>query len=177
MLYHRPRFAGLLIILAALVFAPSSLAAAPAKGPGAAKGKERVYGKHCGAKRAGAGRHAQRAKCLEAMSKLATGKSSSPRAACRALSRKKGSGGRRSAFARCVAAGAKLLKSKSRGKRDSATHDEGNEPDDSNGDDGDAADSHDDPDDLDAVLDAVDPGDSPADTDPAAADPDADPEA
>jgi hypothetical protein len=159
------------------VFAPSALAAAPAKGPGAAKGKERVYGKHCGPKRAGAGRPAQRAKCLEAMSKLATGKSSSPRAACRALSRKKARGGRRSAFARCVSAGARLLKSKGRGKRDSATDDQGDDPDDSDGDDGDAADNDDDPDDLDAVLDGIGPGDSPADTDPGAADPDDDPEA
>jgi|GEM_PF-3172505 len=175
MLHHRPRFAGLLIILAALVLAPGALAAAPAKGPGAAKAKERVYGKHCGAKRNGSGRPAQRAKCIEAMSKLATGKSSSPRAACRALSRKKASGGRRSAFARCVVAGAKLLKSRGRGHDDSATDDEGGDPDGAGDGDG-GADSADDPDDSDTAPDGGDPGDALPDADRSAIDPDDDPE-
>jgi hypothetical protein len=177
MLHHRPRFAGLLIIFATLALAPSALAAAPAKGPGAAKAKERVYGKYCGAKRTGSGRPAQRAKCLEAMSKLATGKSSSPRAACRTLSRKKVSGGRKSAFARCVSAGARLLKSKGRGNGDSATDDEGDDPDGDDGDDGaGGADSAGDPDDLDDTLDGIGLGDPPADAGRGAVDPDDDPE-
>jgi hypothetical protein len=183
MRHHRTRFVGLLIIVAALVFAPGALAA-PANGPGAAKAKERVYGKHCGAKRTGSRRPAERAKCLEAMSKLATGKSSSPRKACRALSRKKARGGRRSAFARCVSAGAKLLKSKGRGDGASATDDEGDDPDDDSdygdgdGDGGDGdddgADSGDDPDDPDAALDDAGADDSPAGADRGAVDPDDD---
>jgi hypothetical protein len=176
MLHHRPRFAGLLIIFAVLVLAPSALAAAPATPAGSAKAKERLYGKHCGAKRTGSGRPAQRAKCVEAMSRLATGRSSSPRAACRALSRKKVSGGRRSAFARCVSAGAKLLRARDRDDSDSdstADDDEGDEPDDDaadgpsgdegDGDGDDGGDSGDgDPDDSDAALDRSGAGDVPA---------------
>lgn len=117
MMHHGPRVAGLLAILAALLLAPSALAATPATGSAAAKAKERAYGKHCGAKSKAAKRAAQRAKCLEAMAKLATGKSSSPSKACAALSKKKARGERKSAYARCVSEGAKLLKAKRRAAR------------------------------------------------------------
>jgi hypothetical protein len=187
MLHHRPRSAGLLLIFAALALAPSALAAAPATQAGTAKAKERLYGKHCGAKRTGSGRSAQRAKCLEAMSRLATGKSSSPRAACRALSHKKVSGGRRSAFARCVSAGAKLLRARDRddSDSDSGADDEGDEPDDDSpdspdGDDGDdgsddGAGDFDEYDDPNAALDRSGAGDAPADVARAAGGPGADP--
>jgi hypothetical protein len=177
MLHHRTRFAGLLIILAAFVLVPSALAAAPAKRLGAATAKERLYAKHCGPKRTGSGRPAQRAKCLKAMARLATGKSSSPRAACRALSRKKLSGGRRSAFARCVSAGARLLKSKGRDNSDKATDGEGDDPDSGDGDGDDGDDSAGDPDDPDAAPDGSGPGDSSADAGRGAVDPDDEPEA
>lgn len=114
MMHHGPRAAGLLAILAALLLVPNALAATPAKGPAAAKAKERAYGKHCGAKSKATKRAAQRAKCLEAMARLATGKSSSPSKACAGLSKKKARGERKSAYARCVSEGAKLLKAKRR---------------------------------------------------------------
>jgi hypothetical protein len=132
MMHHRTRAAGLLVIVASLVLAPGALASAPANVSGPAKAKERAYGKHCGAKRQGAGRSASRAKCVEALSRLATGKSSSPHNACRALSRKKAKGQRKSPFALCVSAGARLLKSKgarhSNGDSGAGGHDEGEDP-------------------------------------------------
>ncbi|HVF78317.1 MAG TPA: hypothetical protein VNA28_08460 [Solirubrobacteraceae bacterium] len=113
---HRSRIVGLLALLAALVLAPTALAAAPTQSQaGAGKAKERAYGKHCGAARKASVRSGERAKCVDALDKLATGRSSSPRKACRALSRKRGKGLRTSAYARCVKAGTKLMKSKRRG--------------------------------------------------------------
>jgi hypothetical protein len=50
--------------------------------------------------------------CVTAMAKLATGKTSSPRAACKALSKKHEDGERGTPFSRCVAGGAKLLRQK-----------------------------------------------------------------
>ena len=48
--------------------------------------------------------------CVTAMAKLATGKTSSPRSACKALSKKHEDGERGTPFSRCVAGGAKLLR-------------------------------------------------------------------
>ncbi len=110
MLHHRFRGVGLAAILAALVFAPTAVAATPSKMPTSAKGKERAYGKHCGQKTTSATGAASRVKCIDAMAKLAGGASSSPRKACRELSRKRAKGKRRSPFAHCVVEGAKLLK-------------------------------------------------------------------
>lgn len=154
MLHHRSRAAGLIALIALLVFTPGATAATPAKAAGAAKAKVRAYGKHC------KGRGADRAKCLDAMSRLAAGTSTSPRSACRSLGRRKAKGAHKSAYARCVSEGSKLMKSK-RGKKGAASDDdEGNwgddpEPDD----DGDSADGDDgaagadDPDDLDPYGD------------------------
>jgi hypothetical protein len=112
---HRSRIAGLLALLAVLVLAPTAVAAAPSQLENATgKAKERAFGKHCGSPRKASVRSGERGKCLDALSKLATGKSSSPRKACRALSRKKGKGVRTSAYARCVKAGKKLVKTKGR---------------------------------------------------------------
>jgi len=111
MRHNRRRAVGLAAILAALVFAPPAPAAAPSKMPTTAKAKERAYGKHCGRKTTSPSGAASRVKCIDAMAKLASGASSSPRKACRALSRKRAKGRRKSPFARCVAEGAKLLKS------------------------------------------------------------------
>src|SRR5215218_7376935 len=141
MLHNRTRVAGLIALLAVLVFTPGASAAAPVKASGSAKAKERAYGKHCGAKRKK--RASQRAKCIEAMSRLATGKSSSPQSACRGLSRKKAGGERKSAYALCVSAGAKVLKSK-RAKSDSVSGDDDRGDDSGSGDDSDDDDSFDD---------------------------------
>jgi len=105
MLHHRPWAAGLVAILAALVLAPTALATSPSPKAAAAKAKERAYGKHCGRK----GKASVRAKCLDAMAKLASGESVSPKKACRALSKKRVRGERKSAFARCVREGTKLM--------------------------------------------------------------------
>ncbi len=125
MLHHRLRAVGLAAILAALVFAPSAVAATPSKMPTSAKAKERAYGKHCGPKTTAASGAASRVKCIDAMAKLASGASSSPRKACRELSRKRAKGKRRSPFARCVVEGAKLLKGTDRASGgDSASADD-----------------------------------------------------
>ena len=110
MRHHRPRVAGLLAILAALVLAPSALAGTATKS--ATKAEQRAYGKYCKVK--GKGRSSERNACLKAMAKLDKGRSSSPSKACKALSRKKLKGERKSAYARCVSEGAKLLKAKRR---------------------------------------------------------------
>jgi len=155
MLHHRLRAVGLAAILAALVFAPSAVAAAPSKMPTSAKAKERAYGKHCGQKSASVSGTAARVKCIDAMAKLASGASSSPRKACRELSRKRAKGKRRSPFARCVVEGAKVLKNIDRAGGDNSasadddysddpfagdvigepTIDDSDMPDDSSGDD------------------------------------------
>jgi len=109
--HHRSWVTGLVAVLAALVLAPAALATSPSpKTSDAAKAKERAYGKHCGHK----GKVGARAKCLDAMAKLASGDSVSPKKACRALSKKRVRGERKSAFARCVRAGTKLMLQASR---------------------------------------------------------------
>lgn len=167
MLHTRPRLAVLLALVAALVLAPAAAAAVPSRAPAGAQAKERAYGKQCGPKRKGPGRAGERVKCLEAMARLATGKSSSPQKACRALSRKKAKGARSSAYAQCVSAGAKLLKSRRRTNSDSPAGDDdaGAGIDDSSGnDDGDGADINDD-------LDLLEP---PSDDDGDGSEPDGD---
>jgi hypothetical protein len=169
MLHHRRRAVGLAAILAALVFAPSAVAAAPSKMPTSAKAKERAYGKHCGRKTTIASGAASRVKCIDAMAKLASGASSSPRKACRELSRKRSKGKRKSPFARCVTEGAKLLKTttdraggNSAGSQDDPSDDpsadddgdgpstdDSDMPDDSSGDDSDM------PDDLGSLDDGA----------------------
>jgi hypothetical protein len=161
MLHHRPWVPGLVAILAALVLAPTALAAGPsAKAPSAAKGKERAYGKHCGRK----GKASARAKCLDAMASLASGESVSPKKACRALSKKRVRGERKSAFARCVREGTKVMLQASRragGKSGAGTGaDEGDDPgDDPTLQDNDAADDPDEGDDP--TLDPNDGADDP----------------
>jgi hypothetical protein len=48
--------------------------------------------------------------CVTAMAKLAVGATSSPRGACKALSKKHAEGEKSTPFGRCVSAGAKLLR-------------------------------------------------------------------
>jgi hypothetical protein len=109
--HHRSWVTGLVAVLAALVLAPTALATSLSpKTPDAAKAKERAYGKHCGHK----GKVGARAKCLDAMAKLASGDSVSPKKACRAQSKKRVRGERKSAFARCVREGTKLMLQASR---------------------------------------------------------------
>ncbi|HWI08419.1 MAG TPA: hypothetical protein VNT54_13000, partial [Solirubrobacteraceae bacterium] len=66
MLHHRPRLAGTLTIVAALLLAPSALA----KAPGATKAEQRAYGKYCKASGKAKARPGDRTKCLKAMAKL-----------------------------------------------------------------------------------------------------------
>jgi hypothetical protein len=132
MLHHRPCVAGLVAVLATLVLAPTALAASPsAKASAGAKAKERTYGKHCGPK----GKATARAKCLDAMAKLASGASASPRKACRALSKKRVQGERMSAFARCVREGRKLMKASRRADGKNGAGKNGTADGDSEGDD------------------------------------------
>jgi len=148
--HHLPRAAGLVAILAALLLAPPALAASPHKSSGATA-KERAYGKHCGPKAKDHGRSVARAKCLDAMSKLDTGATTSPRNACRGLGRKRAKGERTSAFVRCVVQGARLLKATKHG-------DHADDGDDEAGDDPglDQADPADDSDCADDVDDSAD---------------------
>ncbi|MGH6783087.1 MAG: hypothetical protein ACREBP_00510, partial [Sphingomicrobium sp.] len=81
-------------ILAALALAPSALAASASKTPAGAKAKERTYGKRCAQRGKGSGRANARAKCIDALASLASGKSASPRKACRGLSKKRVKGER-----------------------------------------------------------------------------------
>jgi hypothetical protein len=161
MLHHLPRVAGLVAIVASLALVPGVTAATASTSSTAAKAKkERAYGKYCGAKRKGSARAAQRTKCLDAMAKLATGRSSSPSKACRGLSKKKVAGERKSAYARCVSEGAKLLKSKRRPAGGTSGADDGDhvEADEDADEAGEEADAGDEADDL-APLDGDDPGD------------------
>lgn len=173
MLHHLPRVTGLLAILASLALVPGAVAATPTKAPAGSKAKERAYGKHCGAKSKRSARAAQRAKCLDAMAKLASGRSSSPSKACRGLSKKKVKGERKSAYARCVSEGAKLLKAKKRANGGTAggADDDYSEADDESVDEGEDADAGDDADGGDQPLEGDDPGDPGATDDDAPADP------
>jgi serine protease AprX len=88
-------------------------AAAPASGAvesAALKSPRPSYAGYCTGqthKRHGA-RKSARERCLGAMKDLAQGRATSPRKACRALSRTPEAGRRRSAFSLCVTAGARL---------------------------------------------------------------------
>jgi len=164
------RLAGLAALCAALLLAPSAFAAGTSKASSSgvsqsAKASERAYGKHCGPKRKpGGARSSDFAKCVAAMSKLASGRSSSPQNACRQLSHKRRKG-KPSPFERCVKAGAKLVK---RGKTGAGSGDNpgGLDPD---GLLDDIDDLPLDPDEPDAVLPG--PGDVPTAEDLIGADP------
>jgi hypothetical protein len=162
--HHLPRVAGLVAILAALLLAPAAQAASTSKSS-RASAKERAYGKHCGPKSKQSRRAKSRAKCLDAMAKLANGSATSPRTACRGLSRKKVKGERKSAFARCVSEGARVLQAARRA--DHAADDAGDdEADDPGLDEADPADDADpsldegDADDLDPLADDSAAGDA-----------------
>jgi hypothetical protein len=78
--------------------------------------KARAYGRYCkgqSKKRSDAAEGTKGtpfSQCVTAMAKLATGKTSSPRAACKPLSKKHEDGEKGTPFSRCVAGGAKLLR-------------------------------------------------------------------
>lgn len=78
--------------------------------------KARAYGRFCkdqSKKRSDAAEGTKGtpfSQCVTAMAKLATGKTSSPRAACKELSKKHEDGEKGTPFSRCVAGGAKLLR-------------------------------------------------------------------
>jgi hypothetical protein len=80
--------------------------------------KARAYGRRCddqSRKRSDAAEGTKGtpfSQCVTAMAKLATGKSSSPRAACKELSKKHEKGEKGTPFSRCVVEGAKLLREK-----------------------------------------------------------------
>lgn len=127
------RIAGFAAIVVVLL-APAALASASRPGPEASrKAKEKAYGKHCGPRK---GKHARtRARCLDAMAKLATGDSASPRDACRGLPDRRARGERTSAFERCVRAGTRVVESTQR-----AAGDRGAAPSDGAGQSGDGDD-------------------------------------
>ena len=78
--------------------------------------KARAYGRYCkdqSKKRSEAAEGTKGtpfSQCVTAMAKVATGKSSSPRAACKDLSKKRVDGEKGTPFSRCVAGGARLLR-------------------------------------------------------------------
>jgi hypothetical protein len=78
--------------------------------------KAKAYGRHCddqSKKRSDAAEDTKGtpfSQCVTAMAKLATGKSSSPRAACGDLSKKHEKGEKGTPFSRCVKEGAQLLR-------------------------------------------------------------------
>jgi hypothetical protein len=78
--------------------------------------KARAYGRFCkeqSKKRSDAAEGTKGtpfSQCVTAMAKLATGKTPSPRAACKELSKKEEGGEKGTPFSRCVAGGAKLLR-------------------------------------------------------------------
>jgi hypothetical protein len=78
--------------------------------------KARAYGRRCddqSKKRSDAAEGTKGtpfSQCVTAMAKLATGTSSSPRAACKQLSKKHEKGEKGTPFSRCVVEGAKLLR-------------------------------------------------------------------
>lgn len=165
MSHRQARLAGLAAMLAALTFAPQAIAAgSPGQGQGA-NAKAKQYAKQCRSK---AKRARGTARCVKALNKLATGKSSSPRSACAGLSRKRAKGERRSAFARCVTAGSKLVKERKKAGRKGVVGDEEELADGYDDDSSDLEDDEDDGpppgvtledgyDDLDAVDPAIDP--------------------
>jgi len=78
--------------------------------------KARAYGRYCqgqSKKRSDADEGTKGtpfSQCVTGMAKLATGKTSSPRAACKDLSKEEEGGEKGTPFSRCVAGGAKLLR-------------------------------------------------------------------
>jgi hypothetical protein len=78
--------------------------------------KAKAYGRYCkgeSKKRSDAAEGTKGtpfSQCVTAMSKLATGKTSSPRVACKELSKKREAGQHGTPFSLCVAGGAKLLR-------------------------------------------------------------------
>jgi len=109
------RFAGPAALCAALLFASAAPAAVTAptssKAPHGKAAKERAHGKQCAPKHMrGGARSPDFAKCVVALSRLASGRSSSPKNACRQLSHKRSKGRKTSPFERCVKAGTKLVK-------------------------------------------------------------------
>jgi hypothetical protein len=75
--------------------------------------KAKAYGVYCQgeSKKHVAGQHGTPfSQCVTAMAKLATGSTTSPRAACKGESKKQVAGQRGTPFSRCVSAGAKLKK-------------------------------------------------------------------
>lgn len=170
------RLAGIVAMLAALLFAAPSFAAAGTAGHGSPT-KAEQYAKYCGSQ----GKRGRGDKCAKAMRKLATGKRSSPRSACAGVSRKRAKGKPTSAFARCVKAGSRFLKDRERKKADAAdiAAEQGEERADEGGGDEDSAGpgeaEADDPlsdkwsagaadDDLDEGPDPIDPVDDAPDT-------------
>jgi hypothetical protein len=75
--------------------------------------KAKAYGRYCQAqskKHVSGQKGTPFSQCVTAMAKLASGTTSSPRAACAAMSKKHVSGQKGTPFSSCVAGGAKLLK-------------------------------------------------------------------
>jgi len=130
-------------MLAAMIFAVPSIAAAGTAGQ-VSPAKTKQYAKYCGSQ----GTRGRADKCIKAMRKLATGKSSSPRSACAGLSHKRAKGKPRSVYARCVRAGSRLVKERKKADAGAIAGEQADErAEDGSGDD-DSADSGDGEDDA-----------------------------
>jgi hypothetical protein len=98
----------------ALVGVPALAFAADQPGPKAPlPAKAKAYGRYCqnqSKKHVAGQKGTPFSQCVTAMAKLATGQTSSPKAACSAMSKKHVAGEKGTPYSRCVAAGAKLLR-------------------------------------------------------------------
>jgi len=77
--------------------------------------KAKAYGRYCqnqSKKHVTGQKGTPFSQCVTAMAKLASGTTTSPKAACASMSKKHVAGEKGTPFSRCVSAGAKLLKNK-----------------------------------------------------------------
>jgi hypothetical protein len=104
-------------LLALLALPGLALAAGPpaqggSPGPDASRAsKAKAYGKYCkgeSRRREDGQKGSDHARCLNAMARLGSGRTSSPARACRGLSRKHERGERGTEYSRCVRAGRRL---------------------------------------------------------------------
>jgi len=105
---------------AALLAAPIAYAADP-PGPNAPlPAKAKAYGHYCqnqSKKHVAGQKGTPFSQCVTAMAKLASGQTSSPKAACSTMSKKHVAGQKGTPYSRCVVAGAQLLKDQHKPKK------------------------------------------------------------
>ena len=100
-----------------LLAAPLAYAADPPGPTAPLPAKAKAYGHYCqnqSKKHVAGQKGTPFSQCVTAMAKLASGQTSSPKAACSAMSKKHVAGEKGTPFSRCVTAGAKLLRDQSK---------------------------------------------------------------